>query len=137
MGHDISPVARTQALPPRSLVGGFSKPRTSTPKMEAADLPKHLVTIYNTVAFFCRVKTPLPEHRSDGFSPNIFNNVKRLLLLYSGHMHSTCTLKMVTFGLLESLVTTYKSIRCHNLGNYQWTVPTRKCSEVGIYTIVG
>ena len=42
-------------------------------KMEAADLPEHLVAIYNIIAFVFRVKTPLPERGSDGFSPNVSN----------------------------------------------------------------
>ena len=44
--------------------------------------------------------------------------VNRLLPLYSGYKHSNSTLKMITKGSLETLVTIYKSIRCHNLGNY-------------------
>ena len=64
--------------------------------MEAADLPEHLVTTYNMIAFFFRVKTSVPEHGCGGFSPNVCNNLRRLLLPYSGYKHSICTLKKVT-----------------------------------------
>jgi hypothetical protein len=53
------------------------------------------------------------------FSPDIYNDVKRLMPPYLGYRHSKYTPKIVTKCSLETLITTYKSIRCHNLGNYR------------------